>query len=101
DLDRFKMYLDMSKSLGEQMALPSMKSRYDVTEARYYVMIGDYETALERLEDAEPHYLPTAIKALKPIPARKARIWLLQGHLDKAKRWAVEQDIVAKALHYS
>ena len=101
DLDSFKMYLDMSKSLGEQMAVPSWKGRYDATEARYYVMIGDYDTALERLEDAEPHYLPTPIKALKPIPARKARIWLLQGHLDKVKRWAVEQDIVAKALHYS
>lgn len=88
NLDDAKKYLDISQSLGEQMAILTWEQRFAVTEAWYYVMLGEYNTALERLEFAEMNYLQTAMPDIRPITAQKARIWIQQGQLDRVDQWA-------------
>ncbi len=88
NLDDAKEYLDISQSLGEQMAILTWEQRFAVTEAWYYVMLGEYNTALERLEFAEMNYLQTAMPDIRPIAAQKARIWIHQGQLDRVDQWA-------------
>ena len=98
--DEFKNYLDLSKALGEKFAPLRWEQRYYATNARYLVLIGDYDTALEHLEFAEMKYLPTAMPDINPITAQKARIWLMQDRLDEVERWAKQRDIAQADYHY-
>ncbi|MCA9913981.1 MAG: helix-turn-helix transcriptional regulator, partial [Anaerolineae bacterium] len=100
NLDEARKYLDRSKSLGEHLAILTWRQRYCVTEAQYYALLGDYETALEQLNIAETHYLQTAMPDIRPISAQKARIWIKQGRLDEVERWSQQQDATPEKLHY-
>jgi LuxR family maltose regulon positive regulatory protein len=53
-----------------------------VCEAR-----GDFEGALEWLEDAERHERRDPMPRVQPIPALKARVHLALGRVDAAVKW--------------
>ena len=60
---------------------------------------GELEAALELLDEAKSYFVKTLIPYTRPIEAVKARIYLKQGRLSKAKEWvnkhhlAVDDDL--------
>jgi LuxR family maltose regulon positive regulatory protein len=100
NLDDARKYLDISKSLGEHMAIRTWRQRYYVTEAQYHVMLGEYDTVLERLDLAKMHYRQSIKPDIKPISAQKARIWIMQGRLDEVEHWTKQQDLTTTDNHH-
>jgi LuxR family maltose regulon positive regulatory protein len=62
---------------------------------------GDLDGALDLLDQAERLYVANFSPNVRPIAARKARVWVAQGNLDKALGWAREQGLsVENELSY-
>jgi LuxR family maltose regulon positive regulatory protein len=56
--------------------------------ARLRAAEGDLEVALRLLDEAERVYQADFAPNVRPIPSLRARVWLEQGDLDAAQRWA-------------
>ena len=95
DLEAARKHLQRSDELGEQAALPDWRLRRCRAQARFKQAEGDFAAALSLLDEAERHYYPTPIPNLRPLAALKARVWLAQGRLREAQRWAREQGLSA------
>jgi len=54
---------------------------------------GDLDGALDLLDQAEHLYNANFSPNVRPIAARKARVWVAQGRLDKALGWTREQGL--------
>lgn len=85
--------LHKSKELGEFNGLPKNPYRWRVVMARIKESQGDYDAALQLLNEAEPLYLSDFSPNVCPITALKARIWIKQGELEKALDWARERKL--------
>ncbi len=74
---------------------PSNESRYRwfTAAARLAVSRGDHQRALELLDEADEHYLPGYYPNVRPIAAMKARVWILNGTLDKAADWVSDSGL--------
>ena len=55
---------------------------------------GDLEGALDLLDQAERVYDANFSPNVRPLAARKARLWLAQGRLDEALGWVREQGLL-------
>jgi len=95
DLEVARQHLLRSKELGEHAALPEMRYRSCVAEARIKEAEGDLDGALHLLDEAErKHYLHAA-PDMRPVAALKTRVWIAQGRLGEAMDWAREQGLSA------
>ncbi|MRS04089.1 helix-turn-helix transcriptional regulator, partial [bacterium] len=75
--------------------------RWKIGQALIKEIEADYDLALSFLEDAKNAYVKNPIPDMRPIEALKARIFLKQGRLDKAKRWVQAQGLsVTDELRY-
>ena len=54
---------------------------------------GELGSALDLLDEAKGYYVKTLIPYTRPIEAIKARIYLKQGRLSKAKEWVNENNL--------
>lgn len=70
---------------------PNWLSRLYTTQAQLKIAQGDLETALHLLDEADNQAIPLPVLLKQPIPATKANIWIRQGKLDTAQRWAHQQ----------
>jgi LuxR family maltose regulon positive regulatory protein len=61
--------------------------------ARNKEIQGDLDGALDLLDQAEHLYNGAFSPNVRPIAARKVRIWVAQGQLDKALGWAREHEL--------
>jgi LuxR family maltose regulon positive regulatory protein len=95
ELEAAAQHLLRGESLGEQAGLPDWRYRLRRTQARFKHAHGDLTSALELLDEAERHYFPTPLPDLRPLAAHRARIWLAQGRLPEAQRWAEQQGLSA------
>ncbi|PKN97326.1 MAG: helix-turn-helix transcriptional regulator [Chloroflexi bacterium HGW-Chloroflexi-4] len=86
-------HLKRAAELGLQTTLVDWLYRWHVVQAQLKEAAGDLETALSLLEEAKRAYIQTLVPDLHPIAAQKARIYLKQGRLDKARAWAVESGL--------
>lgn len=93
DLGAAKEHLLKSKELGEQSSLPRWRFRWSVAQARYMESCGEWDTALELLDEAERSYLRGPLPDLRPVAASRARIWIKQNRLAEAESWAREQGL--------
>jgi LuxR family maltose regulon positive regulatory protein len=93
DLEAAAQYLLKSKELCEQAELLYKQRRLCVTQARLKQTQGDLDGAFDLLNEAERLFIRTPLPDVRPISALKARIWLAQGRLIKAQRWAREQGL--------
>ena len=94
-------HLQESKVLGEAAELPDWQRRLCLTEAALRQSEGKVKEAEALLDEAERHAIRTPIPDLQPIPAIRARLWLAQGRLPEALRWAQKQHLSAEdALSY-
>jgi LuxR family maltose regulon positive regulatory protein len=75
--------------------LPDWKHRLNVSWSQFKIASGDYSSALRHLDEAQKHYMRSALPLVRPISALKARIWIQQGHLQKVQEWSRQQGLSA------
>ncbi|PDV97455.1 LuxR C-terminal-related transcriptional regulator [Candidatus Chloroploca asiatica] len=83
-------HLQASKEAGERVALIDWPFRWHLLQARVKASTGDWEAALDLLDEAGRRYVPNPVPDLRPIAALKARVRLRQGNLAAASAWAAE-----------
>jgi LuxR family transcriptional regulator, maltose regulon positive regulatory protein len=87
--------LAAAKALGDQVELPDWHYRWCLAQAGLDTSLGNLDSALNRLEEAQRVFVRTPLPVVRPIAAKKARLWLKQGKLPKALAWAREQGLSA------
>jgi LuxR family maltose regulon positive regulatory protein len=101
DLQTAMQYLLTSQSLGELAGLPQNPYRWRAATAHIREAQGDLDEALELLEQAERLYDGNFSPNVRPIAARKTRVWVSQGRLDEALDWVRAQGLsVENELSY-
>jgi len=89
-------HLQTAADLGHHTTLVDWTHRWNLAQARLKESAGEWDAALDLLEEARRGYVKTAIPNLQPIDACKARVQLKQGRLDKAQAWVRERSLSVK-----
>ena len=95
DLEAARQHLLKSEELGENAALPNWPYRRCVATARMAEAQGEFDDALDLLNEAQRLYHRTPVPDVRPIAAFKTRVWVAQGRLAEALDWAREHDLSA------
>ena len=77
-----------AEDLGRRTTLVDWPYRWHVAQARVKAGEGDFDAALELLDEAKRVYAKNPVPDLRPVEALKAQVYLRQGHLSKAQAWA-------------
>jgi LuxR family maltose regulon positive regulatory protein len=85
--------LAKARELGEQIELPDWQHRWCIAQAGLLEAQGDLDGALEQLNEAERFFVRTPVPDVRPIMAKRARIWIRQDRLVEAVVWAREQEL--------
>jgi LuxR family transcriptional regulator, maltose regulon positive regulatory protein len=93
DLPGARQHLRMSDDRGEEHGLPQNAYRSRVVLARIQQAEGDVDGALELLATAERVFVADFFPDVRPIAARRARLWIAQGRLAEAAGWAQERGL--------
>ena len=93
DLEAAAQHLLTSQKLGEQAPSTDWPHRLCVSQARLKEAQGDLDSALALLDEAERVYVRAPLPDVHPVAALRARVWLKQGKLVEAQRWAREQGL--------
>jgi LuxR family maltose regulon positive regulatory protein len=93
DLDAATQYLLRSQAQGEHTGFPQNPYRWRVVMARIREAQGDLDGALDLLQEAERLYVSDFYPNVRPVAARKTRVWVAQGRLAEALGWAREQGL--------
>jgi LuxR family maltose regulon positive regulatory protein len=83
----------MSDDMGEEHGLPQNAYRSRAVLARIRQAEGDVDDALELLATAERVFVGDFFPDLRPIAARRARLWIADGRLAEAWDWAQERGL--------
>jgi LuxR family transcriptional regulator, maltose regulon positive regulatory protein len=101
DLKTATQQLLTSQALGELAGLPQNPYRWCAAMARIREAQGDLDGALDLLEQAERLYEANFSPNVRPVAARKIRVWVAQGRLGEALGWVREQGLsVENELSY-
>ena len=95
DLPAATQQLLRSQELGEHIGLPQNRYRWRVAMARIREAEGDLGGALDLLNEAERLYVGDFFPNVRPVPALRARVRVIQGELGEALGWARERDLSA------
>ncbi len=85
--------LQQSSQLGAQSPFVDVPYRWCLAQARLKEAEGDWEAALDLLDEAGRRYVRTPVPDLRPIEACKVRLYLRQGRLASALTWVRERDL--------
>ena len=96
DLHAATQHLLRSKEMGEHTGFPQNRYRWRVAMARIREAQGDLDGALDLLDEAERLYMSDFSPNVRPVAARKTRVWVAQGRLGEALDWAREQGLSAQ-----
>ena len=88
DSESTAAHLQTAADLGQRTTLVDWLHRWKLAQARFKESAGEWDAALELLDEAKRVYVKTAIPITRPVETLKARIHLKQGRLDKAREWA-------------
>jgi len=86
-------HLQTAADLGQHTTLVDWPYRWKLAQARLKEFAGEWDTALDLLDEAGRVYVKNPIPMLRPLEAQKTRIYLKQGRLDKAASWAWERGL--------
>ncbi len=95
DLPAAEAHLRRSRELGENTGLPQHPYRSRVAVARIRRARGDLAGAVDLLDQAQRLYNGDLFPDVHPVPALMARMWVLQGAIDRAFGWAAERGLAA------
>ncbi|MBZ0304524.1 MAG: LuxR C-terminal-related transcriptional regulator, partial [Anaerolineae bacterium] len=93
DLEKARDYLTKSEALGEKAGLSVWRVRFCKAQARMKQISGDFDRALDLLDEAERLFYISPVPNIWPIPAMKAYIWIKQGQINRALSWAQDQGL--------
>ncbi len=93
DLEAAERHLQKSEALGEQLGLSDWPYRFHRGRARLRQSQGDLDGALVLLAESERRYFRSPVPDIAPIPALRARVWVLQGRLPEALSWVRERGL--------
>ena len=93
DLKTATQHLLTSQALGELAGMPQNPYRWCAAMARIREAQGDLDGALDLLDQAERLYDANFSPNVRPIAARKVRVWVAQGRLGEALGWARAQGL--------
>ena len=88
DADGFIRHWQKAEELGRRTTLVDWPYRWHVAQARVRQAEGDFDAALDLLDEAKRVYVKNPVPDLRPVEALKAQVYLRQGHLSKAQAWA-------------
>lgn len=83
--------LQTAAELGQRSTLIDWIHRWNLAQARLKESDGEFDSALQCLDDAQRGYVKNPIPIMQPIAAHKARVHLRQGRLDMAQAWTRER----------
>lgn len=86
-------HFEKGKELGEPATNFEFRSRWRSVAARFKEVEGDYNAALDLLDEAEQLYVLGPIPNWRPLAARKARIWIAQERLSEVFAWVKMQGL--------
>ena len=86
-------YLQKAAEWGQQTTLVDWPYRWRLAQARMRESAGEWDAALELLDEAKRVYVKNPVPILQPVEALKTRAYLKQGRLDKAQAWARERGL--------
>lgn len=99
DLEAAGAMLARSAELGEHLALPQNPYRWRVATAQLLMARSrrpeDLGAAVALLDEAEHRYVGDFSPDVRPVPAVRARAWLLQGRFADARDWARDAGLSA------
>ena len=93
DAAALDQHLQAAADLGRRTTLVDWQHRWALAQARLKEFAGEWDAALELLDEAQRVYVKNPVPILRPIEARQARLYLRQGRLEKAQAWVRERDI--------
>lgn len=93
DDETAKTCFDESLALAAQSTLINTPYRLQIAKALFKESAGEWDTALERLDEARRVYVENPIPNTRPVEALMTRIHLRQGKLSKAQEWARERNL--------
>ena len=93
DLESATQQLVRSKEQGEHTGFPQHPYRWRVAMARVKQAQGDFDGALDLLDEAEHRYVSDFHPNVRPVVALKTRVWVAQGRLAEALGWVREQHL--------
>ncbi|MEJ2353294.1 MAG: hypothetical protein P8Y03_26210 [Anaerolineales bacterium] len=73
--------------------MPDWQYRWCIAQARLEETLGNLDSALDLLDEAERLYVRTPLPDVRPIAALRTRIWVSQGRLAEALGWAREREL--------
>ncbi|HVP20542.1 MAG TPA: tetratricopeptide repeat protein, partial [Anaerolineaceae bacterium] len=80
-------YFEEGVNLAPQSTLVDTPYRIQIALAQFKESQGDFDAALDHLQEARRVYVDTPIPKTRPAEALMARIYIKQGHLNKAWDW--------------
>lgn len=95
ELQAAARYLERSQAQGEHTGLPQSRYRWYAALAGIRQAEGDLNGALDLLDEAERLYLGDFSPNVRPIAARKVRVWVAQGRLEQGLDWVRARGLAA------
>jgi LuxR family maltose regulon positive regulatory protein len=93
DLHAATQDLLRSKELGDHTGFPQNRYRWPVAMARIREVQGDFDGALELLDEAERLYVRAFSPNVRSVAALRTRVWIAQGRLAEALGWTQKNSL--------
>lgn len=93
DEEAAAQHLQKAAEWGKQTTLVDWPYRWQIAQAQLKECAGELDAALELLDEAKRVYVKNPVPILRPVEALKARVYLKQGRVDKARLWAHQQGL--------